>query len=239
MNRANILLVDDEKAIVHMLKTVLAKEGYANVDAAFTAEEALEASRTKTYDIILLDVMLPGQSGFDICPLLRQATDAPILFLTARTTDFDKLTGFALGGDDYITKPFNPLEVVARIKAQLRRRTNGAKAGQERIPSDYYDFGRFQVDAMAGELRVEGELVACPAQVFQLLLFLCRHPNRVFHKKQLYEQVWGEESYCDDNTVMVHIHRIRERIERNPSEPEYLLTVRGLGYKLVRRGDSV
>jgi DNA-binding response OmpR family regulator len=235
MNQDRILLVDDETAIVQMLKTVLAKEGYTSVDIAATAEEALAACQTKKYDIILLDVMLPKQSGFDICPLIRQTTDAPILFLTARTTDLDKLTGFALGGDDYITKPFNPLEVVARIKAHLRRYNQHGRSASEPHTPVIYDFGRFQVDESAGELRVEGKPVPCPAQVFQLLLFFCRNPNRVFNKTQLYEQVWGEESFYDDNTVMVHIHRIRERIERDPSTPEYLVTVRGLGYKLVQR----
>ncbi|MFD0679072.1 MULTISPECIES: response regulator transcription factor [unclassified Paenibacillus] len=236
MNDAKLLLVDDEPSILRMLQTVLAKEGFTHVDTETSAEGALAACRSKTYDFILLDVMLPGQSGFDICPFIRATTDAPIFFITARTTDFDKLTGFAVGGDDYIVKPFNPLEVVARIKAHLRRYQR--QASSVLSASVIYDFGRFQVDESAGELRVEGVPLDCPAQVFQLLLFLCKNPNRMFSKKTLYERVWGQDSLSDDNTVMVHIHRIRERIERNPSEPELLLTVRGLGYKLVRRGDA-
>lgn len=234
ISNANLLLVDDEPAIVKMMETVLAKEGFVHIDTAETGEAALEACKRKHYDYIVLDVMLPKMSGFELCPLLRQWTNAPILFVTARTTDFDKLTGFAVGGDDYVTKPFNPLEVVARIKAQLKRHMKQVEARVRR--QDVYDFGRFQVDEYAGELTVEGEQVGCPAQVFQLLLFLCKNPNRIFSKQQLYEQVWRDESLGDDNTVMVHIHRIRERIEANPSVPEFLLTVRGLGYKLVRPG---
>jgi len=230
LEHAQILLVDDEQAILQMLSIILHKEGFKQIDTAITGEEAVAACQRKRYDLIILDVMLPKQSGFDICPFIRQTTNAPILFLTARTTDLDKLTGFALGGDDYITKPFNPLEVVARIKAQLRRYLSFEPIAYS---PKIYDYGRFTVDEYAGELRVEGELVDCPSQVFGLLLFFCQNPNRLFTKTQLYEQVWGEHSISDDNTVMVHVHRIRERIEKTSGAPEYLITVRGLGYKLV------
>lgn len=231
MNDVTVLIVDDELSIVQMLKRVLEKEGFQHIHTAGTGEEALEACQRHAYDYIILDVMLPGASGFDICPLIRQWSDAPILFLTARSTDLDKLQGFALGADDYMTKPFNPLEVAARMKAQLKRyRLSKEQTGARHI----YDFGRFQVNELAGELIVEGRTVPCPAQVFQLLLFFCKHPNRVFHKQELYERVWGQHGFHDDNTVMVHIYRIRERIEKNPAEPEHLITVRGMGYKLVR-----
>lgn len=241
MNEAWILLVDDEQSLLEIMETVLRKEGYINIDTVVTGEEAISACEAKKYDLIVLDVMLPGRSGIEICPFIRQTTDAPILFLTARTSDFDKLTGFAIGGDDYITKPFNPLEVVARIRAQLRRylsspNYNSAekKAGLVLSKSsNVYDYGRFKLDEAAGELLVEGEPVSCPALVFQLLLFLCKHPNQIFSKSELYERVWGEESLSDDNTVMVHIHRIRERIEADPSDPKFIVNVRGLGYKLV------
>jgi len=230
---AAVLIVDDEQSIVQMLRRVLEKEGFCNIHTAGTGEEALEACRRHAYDYIILDVMLPGASGFDVCPLIRQYSDAPILFLTARSTDLDKLNGFALGADDYMTKPFNPLEVVARMKAQLKRYKDSREPGGGRNGRQVYDFGRFQVDELAGELIVEGKVVPCPAQVFQLLLFFCKNPNRVFNKQELYERVWGFGPH-DDNTVMVHISRLRERIERNPAEPEHLITVRGLGYKLVR-----
>jgi len=241
IEEAEILVVDDEPALVQMLRMVLQKEGFRHIDTADTARRAWELCKRKRYDLILLDVMLPDRSGFDVCPFLRETTDAPILFVTAKGSDLDKLTGFATGGDDYITKPFNPLEVVARMKAQLRRtmlkrhETGIFLSGEH---AAVYHYGRFQLDERAGELRVEGELIACPAQVYQLLLFFCKHPNQIFTKNQLYEAVWGEDSLGDDNTVTVHVGRIRERIESDPKNPEYLVTVRGLGYKLVRKGEA-
>ncbi|UQZ34086.1 DNA-binding response regulator [Paenibacillus sp. PK3_47] len=257
MKNAAILLVDDEESIVGLIKTVLHKEGFTNIDSAGTGEAAIQACQAKVYDLIVLDVMLPGRSGIEICPFLRQTTNAPLLFLSARVSDFDKLTGFAVGGDDYITKPFNPLELVARISSQLRRYLGLAGGPNVQVPNDSgelisdkdregqvqpnirYDYGRFQVDETAGELRVEGEVIPCPALVFQLLLFFCKHPNRLFTKSELYERVWGESALRDDNTVMVHIHRIRERIEVEPANPQYLVNVRGLGYKLVQRSGRV
>ncbi|WP_438348343.1 response regulator transcription factor [Paenibacillus sp. FA6] len=246
MNDASILLVDDEWSIIELLQTVLYKEGYTNIDTAGTGEAAMMACELKKYDLIVLDVMLPGRSGIEVCPFLRQTTDAPILFLSARTSDFDKITGFAVGGDDYITKPFNPLEVVARIRSQLRRYFGATHqlAMESRIKEssrrvlNVYDYGRFRIDEAACELQVEGISVTCPALVFQLLLFLCKNPNQIFSKSQLYEHVWGEESLSDDNTVMVHIHRIRERIEKDPSNPSFIINVRGLGYKLVQANEG-
>lgn len=242
MNEASILLVDDEQSLLELMQTVLRKEGFIHIDTAQTGEDAVKACEVKKYDLIVLDVMLPGRSGIEICPFIRQTTNAPILFLSARTSDFDKLTGFAIGGDDYITKPFNPLEVVARIRAQLRRyfasteqstKENTSAAAINRS-TNVFDYGRFKLDESAGELLVEGQPVSCPALVFQLLLFLCKNPNRIFSKSDLYEKVWGEEAFSDDNTIMVHIHRIRERIEADPSNPKFIVNVRGLGYKLVK-----
>ncbi|AFH65689.1 response regulator transcription factor [Paenibacillus caseinilyticus] len=232
MEEARILLVDDETSITAMLDMVLRKEGFRHIYKAATAAEALSLLERHGADIIVLDVMLPDGSGFELGPRIRQCSDAHVIYLTARATDLDVLTGFAAGGDDYVTKPFNPLEIAARMKARLRR--GGTAAALSPAPQRRrYDYGRFAVDEAAGELRVEGEPVPCPAQVFQLLLFLCRHQNQVFSKSQLYEAVWGIDGYGDDNTVVVHIRKIRERIERDPAFPEYLVTIRGLGYKLV------
>lgn len=231
MQDEHILIVDDEKAIVQMLETILKREAFKHIDTAGSAEEALTLCRSKRYDLILLDVMLPNRSGFEICPLIRETTDAPIFFLTAKSTDLDKLSGFALGADDYITKPFNPLEVVARIKAHLRR------SSLRSIPAPaIYQFGELYLNASSGEVKVKGENVDLPAQVYQMLLFFCKHPNQLFSKGQLYEQVWGEEFLGEDNTIMVHIRKLREKIEENPSKPKYIVTVRGLGYKFVPNG---
>ena len=232
VEKAQLLIVDDEKAILHMLKKILKRESFQYIDTATTAEKALVLCQSKRYDLILLDVMLPNQSGFDICPLIRETTDAPIFFLTARSTDLDKLSGFALGADDYITKPFNPLEVVARIKAHLRRQVTKPTHSEEKI----YHYGSIYVNSFSGEVTVNGKIVDLPAQVYQLLLFFCKHPNQLFSKSQLYEQVWGEEFLGEDNTVMVHIRKLREKIEENPSKPAYVVTVRGLGYKFVPVG---
>jgi two-component system, OmpR family, response regulator RegX3 len=232
VENTEILLVDDEKSIVKLMETVLKKEGFSHIHKAYTAEEALECVSRNHIDIIVLDVMLPGQSGFDICPKIREISDAYILFLTARVSDLDVLTGFAIGGDDYITKPFNPLEIAARIKARLRR--NLAPAPPLKETARKHDFGRFILDEEAGELLVEGIAIQTPAQVFLLLQYLCQHPNTVISKTQMLEAVWGFDSFVDDNTVTVHIRRIRERIEEDPSSPKLLITVRGLGYKLVK-----
>lgn len=232
MHEPQLLIVDDEQAILHMLTTILKKENFHMIDTASNAKEALALCQSKRYDLILLDVMLPDRSGFEICPLIRETTDAPIFFLTARSTDLDKLSGFALGADDYITKPFNPLEVVARIKAHLRRHTRNIT----HIPKSFYQYGSLQLNTISGEVTVSGRVVELPAQVYQLLLFFCKHPNQLFSKNQLYEKVWGEEFLGEDNTVMVHIRKLREKIEDNPSKPRYIVTVRGLGYKFVPDG---
>ncbi|SDY28951.1 DNA-binding response regulator, OmpR family, contains REC and winged-helix (wHTH) domain [Evansella caseinilytica] len=237
MQSTNILIVDDEAAIAKMIKIVLQKEGFTQIYTAETAAEALAVVKQQPIDFIVLDVMLPDRSGFDICPELRRMSNAYILFLTAKVSDLDKLTGFAIGGDDYITKPFNPLEIVARINARLRRQAAAPTDNLQitaAVKKTFYSCSRFSVNEQAGELVVDGKVVPCPAQVFLLLLHFCKHPDQVFSKTQLLEAVWGMDSYVDDNTVMVHIRRIRERIEEDPGKPKYLVTVRGLGYKLVK-----
>lgn len=238
MHPAKILIVDDEKAIVQMIEMVLRKEGFEHIHTAGTAAEGMRLLGEYGADVILLDVMLPDRTGFELGPQIRAMSDAHLIYLTARTTDLDRLTGFAVGGDDYVTKPFNPLEIAARIKARLRRGStepsSSAPAAAPAAARQRYDFGGFVLDEQAGELRVGGDPVPCPAQAYQLLLFLCRNPNIVFSKSQLYESVWGFDGASDDNTVMVHIRKIRERIEADPGTPKHLLTVRGLGYKLVK-----
>ncbi|QTC42870.1 response regulator transcription factor [Bacillus sp. V3] len=227
-----ILLVDDETALLHMMETVLKKEGFPHIDMSSTAEEALRLSGERDYDLILLDVMLPNRSGFEIAPLLRERTDAAILFLTARSSDLDKLSGFALGADDYITKPFNPLEVAARVKVHLRRMAGTPPAA----PQSYFQCGPVEVNTLTGEVKTEGKLVELPARVYQLLLFFCKHPNQLFSKAQLYEKVWGQDYFGEENTVMVHIRKLREKVEPDPGNPNFIVTVRGLGYRFVAEG---
>ena len=189
MYEANILLVDDETAILQLLTTILEKEGFSHITTATSAEIALSLTEQNDYDLIILDVMLPGQSGFDICPIIRQKTDCPIFFLTAKTSDLDKISGFAHGADDYITKPFNPLEVVARMKAQLRRHMKQVMTHEQKAHSS--SFGRFAIDRDSAELTVNGHVVECSAQLFQLLLFFARIRTTYFRRKK-YTKKFGE-----------------------------------------------
>lgn len=224
-NCYKVLIVDDDRHILDLLNVVFENEGFSVVLNAKNGEEAVDLVKHQKPDIILLDVMLPDSDGFTICNQLRQFTNTPVLFLTAKTADLDKLQGFSYGGDDYITKPFNPLEVVARVKAQLKRlkRFTAVSSG----PS--YDFGDFQVDEPSGKLFVDGVRVECPAQEFRLLLYFCNHPNQIVSKQKIYRDVWGE-FYNGDSTVMVHVRRLREKIEKDPGRPKWIKTVRGFGY---------
>lgn len=231
MDDSKILLVDDEQEILSLLRITLNKEGFHSIEEACCAKQAIQQCSESTYDLIVLDVLLPDGNGLEVCRKLREITSVPILFLTAKTSDLDKLTGFAMGADDYITKPFNPLEVTARIKAQLKRQQL-TSSGKQSTESHIYHFNKVEIREQSGQLIVDGKEIECPAREFQLLLFFCKHPNRLYSRAQLYEQVWGGETFNDDNTVMVHIRRIREKIEEDPGNPKILLTVRGLGYKL-------
>lgn len=234
MGYQNLLLVDDEQGLLEMLKFVLDKEGFEHIYFAETGKKALDILKETNIDLILLDVMLPDIDGFDLCRKIREQTNVPILFLTARTTDVDKIMGLTIGGDDYITKPFNPLEVVARIKVALRRQELILpKANREIL-----DFGRFQLYVNEAKLVVKGNTIKCPLKEFEILKFLCEHPNQVFSISQLYEKIWGETSIGDENTVMVHIRRLRKKIEENPRTPQYLINVRGFGYKLAWEGTT-
>ncbi|CAH0324297.1 response regulator transcription factor [Priestia megaterium] len=227
-----ILLVDDNEEILRLLTVTLRKENLINIFTASSSKEAVDICKVIRPHIIILDVMLPDRDGFETCRELRDYTDAPIIFLTAKNTDLDKLTGFNFGGDDYVTKPFNPLEIVARIKAQLKR-LNMNERSKEPIIQQVYHYTDFSLYVDSAQLVVRGIEVECPAKEFQLLCFLCEHPNKIFTKNQLYEHIWGMDSYGDTHTVMVHIRRLREKIEKDPSDPKIIVTVRGLGYKLI------
>lgn len=224
-----LLLVDDEAGILDMLELVLRKEGYANIVRACSGEEALRLLGECHPQLIVLDVMLPDINGFELCGRLRRESDIPVLFLTAKTMDYEKLAGFAIGGDDYITKPFNPLEVVARIKVQLRHRRMGQDGEQSRMVR-YEDF---TINKDTCEVTVRHELVAFTAMEYSLLLFFAEHPNRVFTAAQLYEQVWGQMHTGDEKTVVMHISKIRKKLEPDAERPKYIRNLRGLGYKFI------
>ncbi|TFH61929.1 response regulator transcription factor [Peribacillus frigoritolerans] len=232
MYASRILIVDDEMTLVKMVKVLLKKEGFTNVDASYVGRDALYLIEQNEYDLILLDVMLPDMEGFDICSIIRRRSDVPIFFLTARGSDFDKVSGFAYGADDYITKPFNPLELVARIKAQLKRNKKNLSLIQV---NDRFDNGVLFINYKEAVVKVNGKEVNLSAQLYQLLTFFAKSPNQIFSKQQLYDRVWGADSYGDENTVIVHMRKLREKIEQNPSNPKLLITVRGIGYKFVSK----
>ncbi|KAF6581388.1 response regulator transcription factor [Paenibacillus sp. EKM212P] len=231
MEEIAVLIVDDEQGLRDMLTTVLKKEGFLQVKHAATGREALQVVMESHVDVIVLDVMLPDNDGFEVCRQMRLYTDAPILFLTARDTDLDKLMGFGIGGDDYITKPFNPLEVVARMKARMKYRKVSTVAMKPTLRT--LDFGYFRLELESGVLFVEDKQVECPAREWLLLVFLCKHPNRIFSVRQLYEAIWSEAYLGDEKTVVIHISRLRKKIEPDPKHPQFLINVRGLGYKMM------
>lgn len=228
MNQPYLLIVDDDPHILELIKITLEKEGFQHMLFASDGQQAIRLVQQQAPQLIVLDVMLPDMDGFTLCNRIRSFTDAPVLFLTAKNSDLDKLQGFSFGGDDYITKPFNPLEVAARIKAHLKR--SGMVTYKQEAPITF-DYGHFKVEEHSGKLIVNGQQVECPAQEFKLLLYFCHRPNQLISKQKLYREVWGEY-YGGDSTVMVHMRRLREKIEENPSQPVYLKTVRGLGYIL-------
>lgn len=227
-----ILIVDDEIGILKMLELTLQKEHFTHITTASTKKEAMEALAEKDFDIILLDVMLPDGDGFALCSAIRQQTTAPILFISARSSDFDKLTGLSVGGDDYITKPFNPLEVVARIRAILRRQhVYGNKNIQTEEKNYVYNTFTFTPDQAL--LTVHGEAIQATAKELELLHFFCRNPNRVFTTSQIYELVWGEDVFGEEKTVTIHIAKLRKKLGDNTRKPTIIVNLRGIGYKFT------
>jgi len=227
-----VLIVDDEPCIVDVLQIALRRDGFTDVASAATGREALAAASRGALGAVILDIGLPDTSGFDLALAIRRARpEVPVIFLTARDSDADKLMGFGVGGDDYVVKPFNPLEVVARVRALMRR----TYARSEAVKT-VYDFGRFEVQPDEGRLLVDGNDVSLPAREFQLLCFLAKHRATLYSATDIYRAVWGDEplGLTDQNTVSVHVHRLRAKIEPDPSNPQFLVTVRGLGYKLVQ-----
>ncbi len=215
-----VLVVEDEPEISALMRDFLEADGF-RVMVAVDAEEAATALRTAP-DCVLLDVMLPGQSGFDLCRDIRSASDVPVLFLSARGGDADKLRGLGLGADDYIVKSVTPAEVVARVKADLRRSSAGRSPGRLR-------FGSLEVDLAAHEVLVAGRPVHMTAREFELLRVLVQHPRQVFSREHLFELVWG--SHGDRSAVSVYISRVREKIKDDPADPRYIVTVWGAGYR--------
>ena len=221
---SKVLVVDDEKLIVKGIKFSLEQDGM-EVDQAFDGEEALEKIKENDYDIVLLDVMLPKLDGFEVCKAVKDFSNVPIIMLTAKDTDMDKILGLEYGADDYITKPFNILEVKARIKAILRRVKRSVPENSNLIVK-----GDLKLDVDARRVMVKDTEVNLTAKEFDLLELLVNNPNKVYSREQLLSIVWGYEYPGDVRTVDVHVRRLREKIEENPKEPKYVNTKWGVGY---------
>lgn len=228
----NILLVDDEKDIVDLLEEALRQEGFGQIQKAGSGTEALACCREFQPDVVILDIMLPDIDGLEVCRRIREFSYCPVLFLSSRNDDIDKILGLSCGGDDYITKPFSPREVVYRVKAQLRRQRYQAAVLE---PGVRLTAGPLLLDKDSSRVYKCGREIGLTGREFLLLAYLMEHADKIISKERLYEQVWGEYSSICDNTIMVHIRHLREKIEDNPSDPQQLITVKGLGYKL-RKG---
>ena len=221
-----VLVVDDEKLIVKGIRFSLLQDGM-EVDCAYDGEEALELARTNEYDVILLDIMLPKINGFELCQQIRDFSDVPIVMLAAKGEDMDKILGLEYGADDYVTKPFNILEVKARLKAIMRRRVLKEKP---EVPAAIIESGDIRLDCESRRTYVCGREINLTAKEFEVLELLAMNPNKVYGREKLLDTIWGADYPGDVRTVDVHIRRLREKIEDNPSEPLYVKTKWGVGY---------
>lgn len=225
----NILVCDDDKEIVDAIEIYLQQEGY-DVVKAYDGQEALKELEKNDIDLLIIDVMMPNLDGIRATMKIREESSIPIIILSAKTEDADKILGLNVGADDYVTKPFNPLELVARVKSQIRRYTTLASPG---VPSEMiYEVGGLCLNDELKKVLVDGEEVRLTPIEYNILLLLMKNKGKVYSINQIYEDIWGEEAIGVDNTVAVHIRHIREKIEINPKEPRYLKVVWGIGYKI-------
>lgn len=226
-----ILIVEDDRLIAELERDYLEANGFA-VQIAFNGTEGLRLAETQEYALLLLDVMLPGVSGFEICRAVRRNNNVPVIMVTAKKDDVDKIRGLGLGADDYVVKPFSPSELIARCRAHIQiheRLSNGGSAGAERP----IEVRELKILPLSRRVFVGGREVALARREYELLLFLASNPEIVFSKETLFERIWGEVSLGDTATVTVHINRIRDKIEKDPSHPEYIETIWGAGYRFT------
>jgi DNA-binding response OmpR family regulator len=223
-----ILLVDDDPGVLDVVAFMLRREGF-DVDEEREGTAALDRARTTAYDIVVLDVMLPGMSGTDVCRALRGESDVPIVMLTARDAEIDRVLGLELGADDYVTKPFSTAELLSRVRAILRRRELDRATGGATVRK----LGGLQIDLGRHEVSVDGDRVHLTLSEFKVLSLLAEQPERVVSRRELMQHLWASEHVGDEHACEVHISNLRRKIEKDPTQPERLVTVRGLGYKLV------
>lgn len=227
----NILVCDDDKEIVDAIEIYLTQEGY-RIYKAYDGQQAIDILGKYNIQLLLIDVMMPKLDGMRATLKIRETSSIPIIILSAKSEDSDKILGLNIGADDYITKPFNPLELVARVKSQVRRYTKLGTIAEEK--QNIYRVGELEIDDDQKQVLVEGEPVKLTPIEYNILLFLMKHAGCVFSTEQIYENIWNEDALAADNTVAVHIRHIREKIEINPKEPRYLKVVWGLGYKIEK-----
>lgn len=228
---AEILVCDDDKDIVEAIEIYLAQEGH-HILKAYDGEQAIRVLQNNPVDLLIIDVMMPKLDGIRATLKIREKNALPIIILSAKSEDTDKILGLNVGADDYVTKPFNPLELMARVKSQLRRYMQLGAMAEKR--GNVYETGGLMIDDDRKEVTVDGEAVKLTPIEYRILLFLVKNQGRVFSINQIYESIWEEEAIAADNTVAVHIRHIREKIEINPKEPRYLKVVWGLGYKVEK-----
>lgn len=231
MQNYNILVVDDDKAITDAIEAYLNNEGY-NIFKAYDGLQALTTLQNNNIHLILMDIMMPNMDGIRATMKIREELQLPIIMLSAKSEDTDKILGLNFGADDYITKPFNPLELIARVNSQIRRYTKFSPLKEN---NNVLNVGALELNKESKEVFAEGEPVKLTPLEFKILMLLMDNPNRVFSIEEIYEIVWNEPAYSNVDTVAVHIRRIREKIEINPKEPRYLKVVWGIGYKIEKQ----
>lgn len=232
---SKILLVDDEKDIADLIEEVLRQDSFKNIKKVYTGMDAVQVCREYQPDVVVLDIMLPDIDGIEVCKQIREFSFCSILFLSSKNDDIDKILGLSCGGDDYITKPFSPREIVYRIKAQLRRQQYQSVMRTD--VKGLLTVGGLSLDRESSRIYKNEKEIDLTGREFLLLSYLMENADKIISKERLYEQVWGEYSSICDNTIMVHIRHIREKIEDTPSTPKQLITIKGLGYKLKKRTD--
>lgn len=225
-----ILVVDDEDEIVQFVQDALEDEGYT-VWTAFDGGQAIQVARQRSPDLVILDIMLPGRDGFAICQELRADLDIPILFLSAKQSDADKIQGFSVGADDYVIKPFSIKELVARVEAHLRRQRRGQARDQQVRQAAQLHYGALNIDLSAYEVRYAGEVIPLTRKEFEIIQLLLLHPRQVFSREVIYDRIWGMDSLGNTETVTEHIKRIRRKLAQYDSHTEYIGTVWGVGYR--------
>lgn len=230
--RGAILVVDDEDEIVQFVRDALEDEGYS-VLVAFDGVRALDVAREQSPDLIILDIMLPRRDGFAVCRALREELDIPILFLSAKQSDADKIQGFSVGADDYVMKPFSIKELLARVEAHLRRERRGQRRADQECGSTRLGYGQLSVDLSAYEVRYAGELLPLTRKEFEIIQLFVLHPRQVFSREIIYDRIWGMDSLGDTQTVTEHIKRIRKKLAQYDPRTDYIGTVWGVGYKWV------